>query len=108
MGFGVIAAENLIASELDGVVATDEGDVVREFVAAEDGEIGQEYIGAEIVREPSDLHSHLSRLVGDDVEAVVIPLEAELVLGERAEDVIPGGLKIVVVVVDRSCRRKNR
>ena len=59
VGFGVIAAENLLASEFDGVVAADQGDVVRELVAAENREIGKEYIGAQIIREAGDLQSHL-------------------------------------------------
>src|SRR5208282_5168630 len=55
-----------------------------------------------------NLQAHLSRLIGDDVETVVIPLEAKFIFGARTENVVPRGLKIVVVVVNRTAGRKTR
>ena len=56
-----------------------QGDVVREFVAAKDREIWQEMLVPRLFAKLAILQTHLSRVVGDYVEAVVIPLKPEFV-----------------------------
>ncbi len=77
-------------------------------VAAQNREVGQEDVGSQIVYETGNLESYLTGFVRNHVEAVVIPLKPELVLGGRAELVVPGALQVVVVVVDRAARGEGR
>ena len=56
---------------------------------------------------PGNLESHLPWCVGDHSKAVVIPLRAGLILCARTELVIPGALQIIVIVVNRTARRKG-
>src|ERR1700722_5331977 len=88
-------------------MAADEGEIVGELVAAQDRFVGKKNVGSKIVNETRDLQSHLAGLVGHHVKAVVIPLHATFVRDGRTELVIPGALEGVVIVMDRTARRKR-
>ena len=104
MRFGVIATENFVGTEFEIVAAADDGQIVREFVAAENGEVGQENVRSQVIDEAWNLESHLGRGVRDHVEMLVIPLRTSLVLGCCTELAIPGDLEIVIVSVKGASR----
>src|SRR5205085_11824816 len=94
------------AAESQGVQAAGQGKVVGSLGAPCDGEVRQEDVGSQIVDESEDLQPYFSRLIGDDVKAVVIPLQPELVLGLRTERVVPAELNVVVIIMSRAACRK--
>ena len=106
MRLAVIPAEQLGTAKSQGVRPAGQRKVVGNLGARGDGEVWQEDVGPQIVDESEDLQSYLSRLVGNHIEAVVIPLDPELVLRLRTKRVVPPELNVVVVIVDRAARRK--
>ena len=107
MRFRVIAAEYLVTAELKGVIAKDLGEIVCEFIAPQDADVGYENARSQVVNKTWNLQPHFSRLVRNNVEALVIPLHPGLVLRCRTELAIPGGLQSVVISVGRTSRRKS-
>src|ERR1700739_3078785 len=85
----------------------DRGEIVGEFVTPQYRKVGQEDVRSNIVDKTGDLQSHLCRHVGENVEAIVVPLYPGLVLRVRTDLAVPGSLQIIVVAVDRTSRRKS-
>src|SRR5712691_1478601 len=86
-------------------MAADHGEVVRELVAATDGQAGHENVCPQI-RKARNVKPHLPGLVGNHVEVVIVPLHTGFILRSGAEQMVPGGLERVVVVVDGASARE--
>jgi hypothetical protein len=67
---GVIAAEQFGTAKLKCVMAADNGEIVREFVAAQDADAGDKNVRSQVIDETGDLEPHLSGLVWNHVKAV--------------------------------------
>ena len=61
---GVIAAEQFGSAELDRVAAADQGEIVREFVAAQDGDVRDENVRSQVIDETRYLDPHLPGSLG--------------------------------------------
>ena len=88
MGVAAIAAEQQVGARLHFVPASDEGEVVGQFIAAGNSQRRQEDLapkGAEAVY----FELRPSRVVGDHVKLVVDKLRAGFILSLRAELVVP-------------------
>ena len=68
----------------------------------------QEDVASQVIYEAGYLQTHLSRLIGKHIEAVVIILQPQFILIPRTEGVEPGALKGIVILVDRTACRKAR
>src|ERR1700722_7747931 len=88
-------------------MAADHCEIVCELVSAQDRFVGKKNVSSKIIDKTRNLQSHFPWCVGDHSKTVVIPLRAGLILCARTELVIPGGLEIIVIVVNRTARRKS-
>ena len=91
MGLSPVAAYQYVGTHLHGVVATNERDVVGEFVVAQDAKVGQEDIPVKQTV-AGDVEPWAPGIVRNDVELVVRPLHPGLILRSRTEQLIPGTL----------------
>ncbi len=100
MRFRMIAAKQLVAPELHGVMAADEREVVRYFVSPGNREAGHKDVRSQVIRKTRNLKSDFPGFVGNDVQGGVIKLQAGFVLSRGTELMVPSGQNIVVIIMD--------
>src|SRR5258708_2385277 len=108
MRFRMVAADQLGTTEFEGMVPADEREIVSNLISAADGALRQKDVRSQVIHKAGDLQSGFSGFVRNDVEVVIVKLQAEFVLSCGAELMVKSGQNIVVVSFDRAACRKAR
>ncbi len=108
MRFRMVAANQLGTSEFESMVTADQRKVVSNLISAANGALGQKDVRSQVIHKAGNLQSGLSGFVRNDVEVVIVKLQAEFVLSCGAELMVKSGQNVVVIGFDRAACRKAR
>src|SRR5258708_53575 len=108
MRFRMVAADQLGTTEFECMVPADEREIVSNLISAANGALGQKDVGSQVIHKAGDLQSGLPGFVWNDMEEVIVKLQAQFVLSCGAELMVKGGQNVVIIGFDRAACRKAR